>query len=88
MKEERLGVMSMYPHWFDVALRGITIRSAALSFSLVGHSCTYQIVLSRLVIVVVTIIYPCLCKRSPALHPYAGLKLNKIKEMFSKSIKS
>ena len=35
-----MGVMLMYPHKFDVALRGITFDYATLSFSLVGYPCS------------------------------------------------
>ena len=32
-------IMLLCPHEFDVALCGITLMNAALSFSLVGNSC-------------------------------------------------
>ena len=35
-----MGVMLVYLHYFDVALRGITLNNAAHTFSLVGHPCT------------------------------------------------
>ena len=36
---ERMGVMIICPHEFDMALCNITVKSAALSLLLVGHPC-------------------------------------------------